>query len=188
MQKSQSDLVQLAFAGPDYEQDFQALKRDAVDAELGIDDRKLQIVKDVKAGWGDWAGPGASMVSDKILKTRDRLMRAAEGEAEAKRQKRQDTKKPNVVISDRRIKTAAKYKLGEVPHPFTSREEYERSLAMPMGSEFNATHVVKTYTKPEVLLRAGRIIEPIKLPKQRAQAEMTTISGSGGGKRGGGKK
>ena len=32
--------------------------------------------------------------------------------------------------------------------------------------EWNASHVVRKNTKPEVMLRAGRIIEPIKLPKQ----------------------
>lgn len=180
MQKSQEDLVQLAFAGPDYERDFQTLKKEAVDAELGIDEKKLKIIKDVKAGWGDWAGPGASLVSDKILKRRDKLVKAAESEADEKRQKRKDVKQPNVIISDRRVKTASKFKIADVPHPFTTREEYERSLAMPIGNEFNASHVVKAYTKPEILLRAGRVIEPAKLPAggaKRNQPVPTTISG-----------
>jgi U3 small nucleolar RNA-associated protein 14 len=39
------------------------------------------------------------------------------------------------MISDRRIKTASKYKISEVPHPFTSREEYEQSLRLPIGGK-----------------------------------------------------
>lgn len=77
---------------------------------------------------------------------------------------RQDAKKKNVMISEKRIKAQAKYKLGDVPHPFSSREEYERSLQMPVGGEWNAAHVVSRLTQPEVKKRAGRIIEPIAQP------------------------
>jgi U3 small nucleolar RNA-associated protein 14 len=56
-----------------------------------------------------------------------------------KRAMRQDGKIFNVMISDKRVKTAAKYKIDEVPHPFTTREEYERSMQMPVGGKINAT-------------------------------------------------
>lgn len=87
----------------------------------------------VKPGWGDWAGPGAVRVSRRTLLRRDMLLQEAEKAAEEKRSKRKDNKMFNVMISDRRIKTASKYKLEVVPHPFTSREEYERSIQMPLG-------------------------------------------------------
>ena len=87
----------------------------------------------VKPGWGDWAGPGAAGVSRKTLLRRDLLLKEAEREAEERRKKRKDSKMFNVMISDRRIKTASKYKLEGIPHPFTSREEYERSIQMPLG-------------------------------------------------------
>jgi U3 small nucleolar RNA-associated protein 14 len=161
----------------------------------------------VKAGWGDWAGPGATLVSAKILKTRDRLLSKVEAEDAQQRAKRRDQKIPNVILSDRRIKTAAKYKVATVPHPFTTMEEYERSLQMPIGGthstcqppacfayscfvaplvlavvlfiftalfvfvtcadEWNASHVVRSMTKPEIMLRAGRIIEPIQQPAKK---------------------
>jgi hypothetical protein len=44
MQKSQEDLVQMAFAGPDYEEDFAGVKRKAVDDELEVDEKKNQIL------------------------------------------------------------------------------------------------------------------------------------------------
>jgi U3 small nucleolar RNA-associated protein 14 len=48
MQKSQQDLVNLAFAGPDYEADFEALKEKIIDEELDISDKKRKILSDGK--------------------------------------------------------------------------------------------------------------------------------------------
>ena len=86
---------------------------------------------------------------------------------------------PNVVLSDRRVKTAGKYKITGVPHPFTSREEYEQSLRMPVGEEWNASHVVRANTKPEIMLRAGRVVEPLKLSKRvNKDAKEQRMSGA----------
>ena len=146
---------------------------------------------DVKAGWGDWAGPGqgAGFVSAKITKKRDRVVASAEAEADEKRKSRGDTKTPNVMMSDRRVKTAAKFKIADVPHPFTSREEYEKSLVMPIGEEWNASHVVRQNTKPDMFLRAGRVVEPLKLSKNHEKTSAveyekakSAAGGAGSGK------
>lgn len=161
----------------------------------------------VKAGWGDWAGPGESGISKRTLDKRDRLMKKASDGADEKRKTRKDVKMFNVMVrapytlpftlpqlslqpllqvSEKRVKSASKYMIANIPHPFTSREEYERSIQMPVGgeklqmrfgggcvlmrvlsAEWNASHVVRANTKPEILLRAGRLIEPIHLPKKR---------------------
>jgi len=124
---------------------------------LGIGDTRKKILADVKAGWGDWAGPGAMEVSPKILAIRNKKLKAADDDAAAKKQARTDAKKPNVMISDRRVKTAAKYKISDIPHPFTTREEYERSLQLPVGGEWNASGVVK--------VRAGTAVSSmLKVP------------------------
>ena len=189
--KSQQDLVKIAFAGPDLEDEFQSYKEKQVDSELGIDAKKKKIMADVKAGWGDWAGPGqgAGFVSAKITKKRDRLVASAEAEADEKRKSRGDTKTPNVMMSDRRVKTAAKFKIADVPHPFTSREEYEKSLVMPIGEEWNASHVVRQNTKPDMFLRAGRVVEPLKLSKNHEKTSAveyekakSAAGGAGSGK------
>jgi U3 small nucleolar RNA-associated protein 14 len=129
----------------------------------------------VKAGWGDWAGPGAMEVSQKIMKRRDKMMIQIQKENELQRMERKDYNKQQVILSERRSKAAAKYKVTDIPYPFTSREEYERSLQMPLGEEWNAMHVVGKLTEPELKTRAGRIIEPIALPKgkQRTQDEKS---------------
>lgn len=107
-------------------------------------------------------------------------------ENETKRMERKDATLKNVMISERRIKNVSKYKVSEIPYPFKSREEYERSLQMPVGGkniffdlrflslylfiyffveEWNATHIVNKLTEPEVKTKSGRIIEPVKYKK-----------------------
>ncbi len=98
----------------------------------------------MKAGWGDWAKPGeGQMVSKKILNARDKLLAQVNAENSKKAANRKDSmaKMMNVVISERRIKTASKFMVADIPHPFTTREEYERSLQMPVGGECNLDDV-----------------------------------------------
>lgn len=178
MQKSQADLVQMAFAGPDLEAEFLNYKDQAVKDELGFDDKRKQAISVAKPGWGDWAGPGAMMVSDKIQRIRDKKLKALAVEEGKQMDVRGDRKKPNVMVSERRVKTAAKYVIDKIPHPFTSREEYERSIQMPIGEEWNASNVVASNIKPDILTRSGRIIEPIKLPKKRAAPDQQQTADS----------
>ena len=42
----QEDLVQIAFAGPDLEDDFAKMKGAAIDEELGIDEKRNKILQD----------------------------------------------------------------------------------------------------------------------------------------------
>jgi U3 small nucleolar RNA-associated protein 14 len=64
---------------------------------------------------------------------RDRILKSLNEENDAKKASRKDTRMYNVMLSEERIKTESKYKIVKIPHPFTSREEYERSLQMPIG-------------------------------------------------------
>lgn len=146
----------------------------------------------MKPGWGDWAGPSASGISQKVQLRRDSLLKKSMEEDEEKRKQRKDSKMYNVILSDRRVKTSSKYKISEIPHPFTTREEYERSIQMPLGGtifiaimhfaflkvcaldEWNASHVVKKHTMPEVLTRAGKIIQPISAPSKNKTSSTTT--------------
>jgi hypothetical protein len=146
---------------------FVVVQDHAVDDELGIGDTRKKILADVKAGWGDWAGPGAMEVSPKILAIRNKKLKAADDDAAAKKHARTDAKKPNVMISDRRVKTAAKYKISDIPHPFTTREEYERSLQLPVGGEWNASGVVK--------VRAGTAVSSTsRVPSSRGNSASLT--------------
>jgi U3 small nucleolar RNA-associated protein 14 len=95
----------------------------------------------VKAGWGDWAGPGSMGISKRTLNRRDALMKAVNEEADKKRAGRLDSSKKmlNVMISEKLVKGHSKYKLADIPHPFTTREEYEQSIKMPVGGRAHHT-------------------------------------------------
>jgi len=136
----------------------------------------MQVLSQVKAGWGDWAGPGENnRVSEKILASRQKLLTKIQTEHDTKVAGRKDTGKKlmGVMISERRIKTASKYKIADIPHPFTTREEYERSLRMPIGDEWNASNAVMSLTQPEIKTRAGRLIEPTRIMKKKNYATTT---------------
>ena len=58
-----------------------------------------------------------------------------------------------------------RYHVTRVPYPFTSREQYERTMKRAIGQEWNTSALTDAATKPEVYTRAGVIIAPAKLPK-----------------------
>lgn len=61
--------------------------------------------------------------------------------------------------------SCARYMVSEVPYPFTSREQYERSLRQPIGGEWNTSQSVRAMTRPAVVVRAGVAVAPMKLGK-----------------------
>lgn len=88
---------------------------------------------------------------------RNRLLKKVEEETEEKKKGRRDTKRPNVMISDRRIKGAAKFKISAIPHPFTSREEYERSMQMPLGGKCVLTFITVLFVHLTCYLRKSSL-------------------------------
>ena len=144
-------------------------------AELGIDDQKAKILKDVRQG----GGLGRTRERDQRQDFEERPHGGGWKTMPRRRRRRGGTPDAQRCLSDRRVKTAGKYKITGVPHPFTSREEYEQSLRMPVGEEWNASHVVRANTKPEIMLRAGRVVEPLKLSKRvNKDAKEQRMSGA----------
>jgi U3 small nucleolar RNA-associated protein 14 len=62
----------------------------------------------------------------------------------------------------------------DVPFGFESREQYEQTIRLPLGPEWNSSQAQNNLTAPKVVTKMGRIINPLKM------------QGSGGGS--GGKK
>ena len=69
---------------------------------------------------------------------------------------------PRVILNPKRSKRACLLKVAQVPYPFTSRSEYERYMARPVGQAWNDAPAVKKLTRPAVSVRAGAAIEPIR--------------------------
>ncbi|KAJ9614229.1 hypothetical protein H2200_002365 [Cladophialophora chaetospira] len=146
-------LAQAIFAGSDEaQQEFAKEKKETV-VEEGD-----QVIDNSLPGWGNWAGEGISKKAQKRAK--GRFLTTIKGVAE---DKRQDAKLDKVIVNEKRVKKNTKYLANELPHPFESRQQYERSLRLPLGPEWTTKTTFQDATKPRVLVKQG-IIRPMAKP------------------------
>ena len=155
---SQEELVKRAFAtvpDKDIEDEFENEKDSMKDRD---DHSKKHKDEDKKvSGWGSWAGEGAP--APRPPKKLPKRLQAPEKQIQKRRRK--DDGKKNVIINAKRMKKTAKFQIENIPHPYSSRDQYERAMAGAMGAEWNVSGATKNMTRPEILTRAGKIIRPI---------------------------
>ncbi|SCU86181.1 LADA_0D12816g1_1 [Lachancea dasiensis] len=145
----QQDVIAEAFAGDDVEDKFtQEKKRVAIDEDDKVEDVTLP-------GWGDWAGAGAAP-------TKKRKFKKVKGTVE--KDKRRDKNLKNVIINEKVNKKNLKYQSSAVPFPFENKEQYERSLRMPLGQEWTSRSSHQRMIKPRILTKPGTVIDPLKAP------------------------
>jgi U3 small nucleolar RNA-associated protein 14 len=124
------------------------------DPSRKVDDAKAS---NEAVGWGSWTGMGAPPPRPRKLPKK--LMAPKKKEAS---RKRKDDRKPDVIINQKRLKkTANGFMLGDVPHPFSSRYEYEQAILGGVGREWNVSGAFRNMTRPEILTRSGNMIKPI---------------------------
>jgi U3 small nucleolar RNA-associated protein 14 len=56
-----------------------------------------------------------------------------------------------------------KYLASSLPHPFETKQQYEKSLRLPLGPEWTTKETFQDATKPRILLKQG-IITPMSKP------------------------
>lgn len=145
----QQDLIKQAFAGDDVVEEFEAEKRQV------IRDEGDQVEDLTLPGWGDWAG-GKNKKPKK-----NKIVKRTKG---VDFDKRKDKNLKNVIINEKVNKKNAKYQSSAVPFPFESREQYERSLRMPIGQEWTSRETHQRLTMPKVTIKSGVVIDPLKAP------------------------
>ncbi|SCU93916.1 LAMI_0E16050g1_1 [Lachancea mirantina] len=145
----QQDLIAEAFAGDDVVDKFeQEKKRVAIDEDDKIEDQTLP-------GWGDWAGAGAAPPKRRKLK---------KIKGTVTKDKRRDRNLKNVIINEKVNKKNLKFQSSAVPFPFETREQYERSLRMPLGQEWTSRVAYQDAIKPRIMTKPGSVIDPLKAP------------------------
>ncbi|CCL98912.1 uncharacterized protein FIBRA_00919 [Fibroporia radiculosa] len=144
----QRDLVALAFAGDNVVQEFAEQKRREMKEDAPHE------VDTTLPGWGSWGGKGAKKAPPK-----PHLIKKIAGIDPSSRA---DYKKPHVIISEKRDKKAAKYLVKDLPFPYTSKAQFERSLAAPLGTEWNTRVGFQRATLPRVVTKPGTIISPLE--------------------------
>ncbi|KAF7303869.1 UTP14-domain-containing protein [Mycena indigotica] len=144
----QRELVAKAFAGDNVVRDFEEAKQ----RELASD--APQEIDLTLPGWGSWGGPHASSKPNKKRFTKHipGILPTA----------RADHGKAHVIISEKVDKKASKYLVNDLPYPYTSKAQYERSLETPVGREWNTRVAFQRGTLPKVVKKMGTVIEPLQ--------------------------
>ncbi|KAL7422121.1 hypothetical protein Q5752_002764 [Cryptotrichosporon argae] len=147
-QFAQRELVAEAFAGDNVVADFAAEKQRVVEADApNVQDTTLP-------GWGAWGGQGV-----RPRKPNARYLKTTAGVLPTQRA---DAGKANVIVSERRDKKAAQFLAKDLPYPYTSVAQYEKSFDAPVGAEWNSRAGFQRGTVPRVVKKPGAIIEPVR--------------------------
>ncbi|KAI8327677.1 small-subunit processome [Choanephora cucurbitarum] len=147
---NQRELVARAFANDDVVTEFEEEKM----AEIEEDGDKVEDL--TLPGWGSWAGAGV-----KKNKKKKKILKVTKG---IDADKRKDAKLSHVIINEKTNKKAEKYQTSSVPFPFKTMEQYERSISTPVGGEWNTRQTFLKLTKPRVITKLGKVIDPLKAP------------------------
>ncbi|KMU85632.1 juvenile spermatogonial depletion [Coccidioides immitis H538.4] len=147
------ELVKRAFAGDEVLEAFTKEKLET------IEDEGDKIVEDTLPGWGSWTGSGLTKKEKREAKAQ-RSFKTVEG---IKPANRKDAKLDRVIINEKRVRKNTKYLASQLPHPFESRQQYERSLRVPIGPEWTTKEVFQDSTKPRLMVKQG-VIKPIQRP------------------------
>ncbi|KAI8377369.1 small-subunit processome [Blakeslea trispora] len=147
---NQRELVARAFANDDVVAEFEDEKM----AEIEEDADKVEDL--TLPGWGSWGGSGV-----KKNKKKKKILKVTKG---VDAEKRKDAKLSHVIINEKTNKKAEKYQTTAVPFPFKTMEQYERSISTPVGGEWNTRQTFLKLTKPRVITKLGKVIDPLKAP------------------------
>ncbi|KAJ2051090.1 hypothetical protein H4S04_002196 [Coemansia sp. S16] len=154
---SQRELVEQAFAEDNIvEAEFAAEK------EAAMDDDAPKDLDVTLPGWGSWGGTGVAPTSKRIIR------KAPEGSGVLK-QNRMDSKMGEVIINQKQAKSSNKYYASNLPFPFYTSKQYEETLQAPLGKEWNTAKSHSKGIKPRVLVKAGKIIDPLSIPSKKRQ-------------------
>jgi len=150
-----TEIMHQAFAlGGNTEKDFQAEKNAEIQKEIDVVEEGANTTM---PGWGTWGGEG-------VKKPKRSKRKQVEVDAKIKEIKSRRTKGPqHVIINLKRNKKAKKYTVSQLPFPFTSKAQYEKSLRQPLGRDWNTLKSFQEMTKPEVITKTGTIIEPMSV-------------------------
>lgn len=96
-----------------------------------------------------------------------RKKRQKQKELEERKAKRKDAKLNNVIINEEEDKKFSKYQLSQLPYEFGNKRQYERSLAQPLGPEWNTLSSHSKLTKPSIVVRPGLTIDPLENPEEK---------------------
>merc|ERR1719183_1564918 len=165
--KEQQRLMKMAFAeAADIEEEFMGEKTQILETA------KPKLVE-ATPGWGGWGGDGVQekerarkRLEVSYKKTQqDKLRIKMSGDVAP--EKRKDKNLANVIINERRNRKAARYLVEKAPHQFQDAQQYQRTLRMPIGADWNTSITHKKAIQPKVVVKAGKMVDPIDKPSSK---------------------
>ncbi|PWZ01828.1 Utp14-domain-containing protein [Testicularia cyperi] len=145
----QRELVEAAFAGDDVVAEFEA-EKEAIMAE---DESKT--VDTTLPGWGSWTGKGVKARSTPNPK----YLKKIQG---VDRKDRKDAQLDRVIINEKRDKKMDKFRIRDLPHPYTSIAQYQAAMKNPLGPEWNTRIETQRLNMPRITKKVGKVIQPIQ--------------------------
>ncbi|XP_063169360.1 U3 small nucleolar RNA-associated protein 14 homolog A [Candoia aspera] len=143
---SQRQVIQEAFASDNVLDDFLKEKWEAEEAS------KPKAIDLVLPGWGEWGGAGLRPSNKKKKRF---LIKPAPGPP------RKDQHLPHILLNEQRNILAAAHQVNQLPFPFESSQQFERSIQVPVGPTWNTQRAFQQLTAPRVVTQPGQIIHPI---------------------------
>jgi U3 small nucleolar RNA-associated protein 14 len=145
-------LTHSAFAGDNVEEEF------ATEKIENVQDEAEKTITTHLPGWGSWTG---SDLTPREQRHRGKKTITKKSGIDPK--KRKDYGLDKVMIKEGKVKKNEKYLAQNLPFPFETREQYERSLRVPKGPEWTTKRTFQDGTKPRVLVKQG-VIKPMLKP------------------------
>ncbi|RMX74284.1 hypothetical protein D0869_12754, partial [Hortaea werneckii] len=158
-EQQKSDFHRRAFAGDDVQAAFNTEKEEDVASE---DEKEISTHL---PGWGSWTGTGLSRSIQKANKKQQHNpLFKHKLPGGVRPEQRKDARLPNVIISEKKDRKGGKYQAPMLPHGFEQKEQYERSLRVPVGPEWTTKETFQRATRPRVVVKPGAVIQPMEKP------------------------
>ncbi|KAK5582613.1 hypothetical protein RB653_004198 [Dictyostelium firmibasis] len=152
----QKELLLEAFAKDNIEDEFMEEKKQLVEED--VPEEKSNFLP----GWGSWVGDGTEQRDNS--KKEAALKRKRDQKIKQMAEKRTDAKNSRVIIDEKApLDGVSKYVLNQLPQHYSNKEQYESTLSIAHGKDWNSTTAFRKLIEPKVSVMPGTFIKPVSI-------------------------
>ncbi|KAN0032022.1 hypothetical protein ACTFIV_005895 [Dictyostelium citrinum] len=152
----QKELLLEAFAKDSIEDEFMEEKKQLVEED--VPEEKSNFLP----GWGSWVGDGVQQRDNS--KKEAALKRKRDQKIKEISQKRADAKNSRVIIDEKApLDGVSKYVLNQLPQHYSNKEQYESTLSIAHGKDWNSSTAFRKLIEPKVSVMPGTFIKPVSI-------------------------
>ncbi|KAN0049955.1 hypothetical protein ACTA71_003053 [Dictyostelium dimigraforme] len=152
----QKELLLEAFAKDNIEDEFMEEKKQLIEED--VPEEKSNFLP----GWGSWVGDGIQQRDNS--KKEASLKRKRDQKIKEMAQKRADAKNSRVIIDEKApLDGVSKYVLNQLPQHYSNKEQYESTLSIAHGKDWNSSTAFRKLIEPKVSVMPGTFIKPVSI-------------------------